>query len=47
MWRTLHEGLTLATHAPEHLDQWHGWMDVAAYLAVVLAALSLVRTCPR
>jgi hypothetical protein len=43
MWRTLHEGLTLATQAPEQLAEWNGWMDVAAYLAVVLAALSLVR----
>lgn len=42
----LHEGLILATTDPSQLAEWHGWMDVAGYLAVVLAVLSLVpRQC--
>ena len=42
MWQTLHEGLTLALSDPNNLVGWHGWVDVAAYLAIVLAVLSMV-----
>ena len=38
----LREGLALATTNPGQLVDWDGWVDVAGYLAVVLAVLSLV-----